>query len=125
MSSAVTTLRILVRLCGLLLIILGILFWTGHALGLVQAHMVIGLVLAVVLWVLAFLGAKRGVGGGFATLVAVWALVMVVFGAMHTRLMPGSAHWVIQVLHLLVGIVALGLGDRLGMQLSRAAYLAR
>lgn len=125
MNSAVTTLRILVRLCGLILIILGIIFWTGHALGLIPVHMVVGLLLAVTLWVLAFLGARAKVGAGFVALVAVWALIMVVFGAMQTRLMPGTAHWVIQVLHLLIGIAALGMGDKLGMRLSRAAYLAR
>lgn len=125
MNSAVTTLRILVRLCGLILIILGIIFWTGHALGLIPVHTVVGLLLAVTLWVLAFLGARAKVGAGFVALVAVWALIMVVFGAMQTRLMPGTAHWVIQVLHLLIGIAALGMGDKLGMRLSRAAYLAR
>ncbi len=125
MNSAVTSLRILVRLCGLILIILGIIFWTGHALGLISVHMVVGLLLAVALWVLAFLGARAKVGAGFVTLVAVWALIMVVFGAMQARLMPGTAHWVVQVLHLLIGIAALGMGDQLGLRLSRAAYLAR
>ena len=125
MSSAVTTLRILVRLSGLILIVLGIIFWTGHARGLIPVHMVVGLLLAVTLWVLAFLGARAHVGAGFVTLVAVWALVMVVFGGVQMQLMPGSAHWVIQVLHLLVGIAALGMGDQLGTRLSRAAYLAR
>jgi len=124
MTSAVTNLRILVRLCGLILIILGVIFWTGHALGLISVHMVVGLLFAVVLWVLAFLGAKAHVGAGFVTLVAVWALIMVVFGAVQVRLMPGSAHWVIQVLHLLIGIAALGMGDQLGTRLSRAAYQA-
>jgi hypothetical protein len=28
--------------------------------------------------------------------------------------MPGSAHWVIRLLHLLVGLAAMGLGERLG-----------
>ena len=125
MNSVVNSLRILVRLCGLILIILGIIFWTGHALGLILVHMVVGLLLAIALWVLAFLGARAKVSAGFVTLVAVWALIMVVFGAVQVRLMPGSAHWVIQVLHLLIGLAALGMGDQLGMRLSRAAYLAR
>jgi len=125
MKSAVTTLRILVRLCGLILIVLGIIFWTGHALGLVLLHMIVGLVLAVCLWVLAFLAARAHIGGSFAALVAVWALLMVIFGAVHVNLLPGRAHWVIQVLHLLVGLAAIGMGDQLGMRLSREAYLAR
>lgn len=125
MNSAVTTLRILVRLCGLILIILGIIFWTGHARGLIAVHMVVGLLLAVCLWLLAFFGARAHIGGSFVALVAVWALLMVIFGAVQASLMPGRVHWVIQVLHLLVGIAALGMGDRLGVRLSRAAYLKR
>jgi hypothetical protein len=125
MKSAVTTLRILVRLCGLILIVLGIIFWTGHALGLVLLHMIVGLVLAICLWVLAFFGARAHIGGSFVALVAVWALLMVIFGAVQASLMPGRAHWVIQVLHLLVGLAALGMGDQLGMRLSRDAYLTR
>jgi len=82
-------------------------------------------VLAICMWVLAFFGARARIGGSFAALVAVWALLMVIFGAVQTNLMPGRAHWVIQVLHLLVGLAALGMGDRLGMRLSREAYLAR
>ncbi len=125
MSTTVTTFRILVRLSGVILIILGIIFWTGHALGLIPVHMVVGLILAISLWVLAFLGARAGVGAGMVTLVAVWALVMLVFGAVQVRLMPGSAHWVIQVLHLLIGMGAIGLGDQLGTRMSRTAYMAR
>ena len=125
MSTALNTFRILVRLSGLILIILGVIFWTGHALGLIPVHMVVGLILAISLWALAFLGARSGVGAGMVTLVAVWALVMLVFGAVQARIMPGAAHWVIQVLHLLIGIGAIGLGDRLGSKMSRAAYQAR
>ncbi|HEY7893653.1 MAG TPA: hypothetical protein VIC24_02005 [Gemmatimonadaceae bacterium] len=125
MSTALTTFRILVRLSGLILIILGIIFWTGHALGLIPVHMVVGLILAISLWALAYLGARSGVGAGMVTLVAVWALVMLVFGAVQVRIMPGSAHWVIQVLHLLIGMGAIGLGDRLGSRMSRVAYQAR
>ncbi|HKV52654.1 MAG TPA: hypothetical protein VJO52_15775 [Gemmatimonadaceae bacterium] len=125
MSTALNTFRILVRLSGLILIILGVIFWTGHALGLIPVHMVVGLILAISLWALAFLGARSGVGAGMVTLVALWALVMLVFGAVQARIMPGAAHWVIQVLHLLIGIGAIGLGDRLGSKMSRAAYQAR
>jgi hypothetical protein len=124
MATAVTTFRILVRLSGLILIILGIIFWTGHALSLIPAHMVVGLILAISLWALAYLGARSGVGAGLVTLVVLWTLVMLVFGAVQMRLMPGSAHWVIQVLHLLIGIGAIGLGDQVGTRISRAAYKA-
>jgi hypothetical protein len=35
-------------------------------------------------------------------------------------LMVGSAHWVIQVLHLLVGLIAMGIGDNLARRIKGA-----
>lgn len=113
MSNAIRTFRFLVRLTGVLLIILGVILWTGHALGLVPVHMLLGLLLAVSLWALALLVARRGVSGGFVALVVVWGVIMVVFGIVQANLLPGPAHWVIQVLHLLIGIAAIGFGEQL------------
>ena len=36
-----------------------------------------------------------------------------------TRLLPGDAHWVIQVLHLLIGIGAMGLGQGLATRIKQ------
>jgi hypothetical protein len=37
-----------------------------------------------------------------------------------SQLLPGDFHWVIKLLHLLVGIAALGLADRLAAEIKRA-----
>ena len=64
MKTATTTAQMLVRLTGLILIVLGILFWTGNADALVPLHMLIGFVLVFSLWALAIIGAGAGVGAG-------------------------------------------------------------
>lgn len=119
MSSAIRTFRALVRISGLLLIILGILFWTGHALRLVPVHMLLGLLLAIALWALALLVGRRGVSAGFVALAIVWGIVMLVFGVAQANLLPGKAHWVIEVLHLLIGLVAMSFGEQLVQRLAR------
>jgi hypothetical protein len=43
----------------------------------------------------------------------VWGLVVPILGLNQDRLLVGSAHWVIEVLHLLVGLGAVGLAERL------------
>jgi hypothetical protein len=102
-----------VRITGLFQIVTGLLFWTGNALALIPLHMLSGLVLVIALWVLAVLAARAGAGVGLVALAAVWGIFVVVFGMTQAALLPGDLHWVIQVLHLLVGLVAMGLAQNL------------
>lgn len=117
MQGTTTVAQMLVRICGGLLILLGIFFWTGHALSLIPIHMLLGLVLVIALWVLAGIGARAGVGAGLVALAALWGIIVLALGMTQTRLMPGSAHWVIRVLHLLVGLVAIRLGEVLAQRI--------
>ncbi|MGH2366880.1 MAG: hypothetical protein ACRDI2_01660 [Chloroflexota bacterium] len=120
MLTATTALLMLVRLTGAILIVLGLLFWTGNALTLIPVHMLLGLLLVLLLWVLTFLAARAGLGVGLVALAALWGFVVIALGMTQTQLLPGDAHWVIQVLHLLVGLVALGLADRLARGIKEA-----
>ncbi|HEX5438078.1 MAG TPA: hypothetical protein VFW98_13010 [Gemmatimonadaceae bacterium] len=120
MSRTTTIAQMLIRITGILLIILGLLFWSGHALGLIGLHMLLGLVLVVSLWVLAGVGARAGVGSGFVGLAIVWGVIVLVLGMTQARLLPGSAHWVIQALHLLVGLAAMGIGESLAKRIQAA-----
>jgi hypothetical protein len=113
MRSAVTAVQMAVRVLGVVQIVLGILFWTGNALGLVDLHMLNGILIVLLLWALAGLAAAARVPVGLVAGAVVWGLVVVVLGLNQESLLPGSAHVVIEVLHLLVGLVALGLADTL------------
>jgi len=113
MRSAVTAVQMAVRVLGVIQIVLGVLFWTGNALGLVDLHMLNGILIVLLLWVLAGLAAAARVPVALVAGAVVWGLVVVVLGLSQESLLPGSAHVVIEVLHLLVGLVALGLADTL------------
>jgi len=117
--TATTIVRTLIRLTGLVQIVLGVLFWTGNARGLIPLHMLVGFVLVLSLWVMAALAARAGVQPGLVALAAVWGLVVPVLGLAQDRLLPGSAHWLIQVLHLLVGLGAIGQGEALAARILR------
>lgn len=114
MRTAVVVLQWIVRLCFAALLILGIAFWTGHALSLVPVHMILGLTLVVGLWITAILGFAARVPVGQSLLAIIWGFVVVGLGMSQTNLLPGSSHWVIQVLHLLVGMAAIGMNENLG-----------
>ena len=119
MKTAVTIGHWLVRLTGLIQIILGILFWTGNARFLVQLHMLVGLVLVLALWMLALLAARVGVPLSLVTIALAWGLITLILGIIQARLWPGSMHWIIQVLHLLVGLGAIGLGEQIATRIKR------
>jgi hypothetical protein len=113
MSRATTAVQMLVRATFVVQLVLGGLFWTGNALDLVPLHQTIGFLLVFALWALAVLAARAGVRPPLVALAAVWGLVVLVLGLTQTRLLVGSAHWLIEVLHLLVGVAAVGMAEGL------------
>lgn len=111
--------RALLSLFGIALVVLGILFWTGHALSLIPVHMRIGGLFVLCLGVLAGLGLVTPGNRVFALVVLVWSLIVPALGIAQLRLLPGPDHWVIQAIHLLVGIIAMGLGHSLARRIGR------
>ncbi len=117
MKTATTVAQMLIRIVGLILIVLGVAFWTGNARGLVSVHMLLGVVLVLALWTLAFLGVRAGVNWGLVVLAVLWGLLVAALGMVQVRLLPGSLHWIIQVLHLLIGLAAMGQGEALAARI--------
>jgi hypothetical protein len=107
MRTATIICRLLVRVCGLIQISLGLLFWTGNGLGLVPTHMLTGLLLVLSFLTLAVLGGVAGLPKGRVALAIAWGILTVALGVSQTGILPGSFHWIVQVLHLLVGIAAI------------------
>ncbi len=113
MKTATTVAQMLVRLTGVINIVLGVLFWTHHALTLIPVHMQVGYVFVLSLWVLALLAARAGVNPAFAGLALAWGFLVSALRMTQVRLLVGNGHWVIQVLHLLVGMGGMGLAEGL------------
>ena len=126
MKTATTVAQWLVRVCGALLIVLGIAFWTGNALPLIPLHMTLGVILVLSLWTLAVIGALSRVTPAFVAVAFLWGLLVVLFGSTQDSILAGDAHWVIKVLHLLVGLVAIGQAEGLAVRIRerRAAVAA-
>jgi hypothetical protein len=111
MQTSVNVTRVLVRVLGSALIILGLLFWTGNGLAFISVHMLLGILLVLSLWTLAVLSARAGEQPGFVGLAIAWGVIVPILGLTQDQLLPGPAHWVIKVLHLLVGLGAIGLAE--------------
>jgi hypothetical protein len=119
MRTTLTIAQMLVRITGVLLLILGLLFWSGDALGLIPLHMLLGVVFVLALWLLAAVASQAGLPIGMAAGVALLGLIVLILGLTQDGLMLGGAHWVIQVLHLLVGLAAIASGEVVGGRLRR------
>jgi hypothetical protein len=102
---------IVLSLAGLLALILGLFIWTGTDLNLVQMHMLLGLLAVGALWVI-------GIGQAFSTggswVIAACALgvggTLMFIGMTQASLMVGAFHWVIQLIHLALGLLVIGIG---------------
>ena len=110
----------LVRLTGVILVILGLLIWTNTARNLTPLHIWTGFILVLSYWVLAIAAGLAGLNAGLVVLNILWGLFVVYFGLTHGQLLPGSPHWVVQVLHLVVGVATVGLGEWLGARVKQA-----
>ena len=111
-----------VRLGGLIMIVLGLLFWTGNALGLVQEHMTLGLLVVLALWVLAATAMQKGVGVGLVIGAFVLGLVVIGFGMAQESLMSGATRVVVElirIVHLLLGLSLISFGEILTARLRR------
>jgi hypothetical protein len=114
MLLATRVAQLVIRGLGTVMLVLGLLFWTGNALTLIPVHMLLGLLLVLTLWVSAALAARAGVHLGLVLLAFVWGLIVPALGLTQDSLLIGPAHFLVQVLHLLVGVTAIALGELLG-----------
>jgi hypothetical protein len=107
----IRTASIVLTLAGLLALILGLLFWIGSAMNLISLHMLVGLLAVGALWVIGigqFLG-KSG-SGIIAACALIVGAVMIAVGLYQSSLMAGEFHWVIQVIHTVLGLLTIGVG---------------
>jgi hypothetical protein len=107
-------------LCGALLLVLGVVIWTGHGDPLIPVHVAIGVVLVLTLWILSVIAGRSGVPAGTVAFAAGWGVLVVLLGLAQEDLVPGAWHWTIQVLHVAISMGAIWWGRRLERLIGRA-----
>ena len=101
----------IVRFGVIILLVLGILFWTGNADSLQIVHIVIGILVVLSLWTLGIAQGLQGGSFGLALATFVIGFLLVLVGLFQKQWLIDSNHWVIQVIHLLLGLSAIGLAE--------------
>ena len=119
MDTLTTTTLWLVRVTGIVQVVLGLSFWIGRARARVPLHMAIGLAFVLGVWTLAALAAKARVGTVLIPFATLWGAVVLGFGMTQASLLPGRAHWIVQALHLAVGVAAMAQANLLAARMRR------
>ena len=104
----------IVRIGVLIQLISGIVFWTGHADNLQTAHILIGILVVLSLWTLGIAQGLQGGSFGMALATFVVGFLLVLVGLFQKQWLIDSNHWIIQVIHLLLGLSAIGLAEMIG-----------
>lgn len=102
----------LARVTGTVQLVLGTIIWTTNADSLIPVHTTNGLLFLLSLWTLAGLGVRR-VEAWRVALAATWGVIMVLLGLSQMNLLTGGLHWIVQVIHLGVGLTAIAQAEML------------
>jgi hypothetical protein len=121
METSARVLNVMIRVCWGAALALGLAFWLGYARSLTMLHIRFGIGVVLSLWALAVIAWWKTTRHNLALFAAAWGLATLVFGMTQIQLVPGPFHWIVEVAHLAVGVVAIALGD----QLAKAVTLGR
>jgi hypothetical protein len=133
-ALSVEDILMVVRVAGMALrilfvinLILGLLFWfnvTDNG-GLTLLHMFVGILFVACIWLLGLAqGMTKGGSLGLVIGTFVVGLIIAVFGLVHASLVGGAAHWVIQVIHLLLALAGIGIGEASAARYKRGVAAA-
>lgn len=114
----IRTIQIIVGIAGLGALTLGLLFWIAN-IELISFHMLFGLIVALSLLVISFVAIfTRGIRiWGIAGII--YALFLPAFGLTQSNILTGNLHWIIQALHMLVGLGAVFLAGTISARYVR------
>lgn len=106
-------LQIIVGLAGLCALVSGLFIWVSRA-DPADIHMLFGLLVTLGLLTISIIslptaGLRVWGSGGI-----IYAIILPIFGVAQSTMLVGNLHWLIQALHLLVGIGAIALTSILG-----------
>ncbi|HKF35955.1 MAG TPA: hypothetical protein VKB35_03565 [Ktedonobacteraceae bacterium] len=108
-------LQIVVGIAGLCALVLGLFIWIAN-IDLTDIHMLFGLLVTLGLLVMSIIALTASGLRIWGMVGIVYAIIVLIFGESHSALLVGNLHWLIQTLHLLVGIGAIVLTGALGVR---------
>jgi len=102
-------------------VLVGIALWMGYWYSLVNVHMLVGVVFVLLLWTIAGIAISHRKSVGLAAFAIAWGLLVAGVGMTQQGLLPGDLHWIVRVMHLVIGLAAMPIAERLAGSPARSS----
>ena len=113
MPLTIVILHWILRIAFLISLVLGCALWAGRGYAYLQLHMWLGFIITFTLLAMVILSLIARLKPALPLITLVWTIALPVFGIAQLKLMPGPDHWIVRVVHLILGLGAIGLGEAL------------
>jgi hypothetical protein len=113
MPLTIVILRWILRIAFLISFVLGCSLWAGRGYAYLQLHMWLGFIITFALLAMVILSLIARLKPALPLIALVWTIALPLFGIAQLRLIPGPNHWIVRVVHLILGLGAIGLGEAL------------
>ena len=107
------TLLMLMRIGAGVQVVVGLGLWNGRWYSLVDMHRTVGVIYVVLLWVLAILALVQRRSAKVAAFGILWGFVIAMLGFTQQRFLIGDLHWIVRVIHLIIGLAAMPIAEQL------------
>jgi hypothetical protein len=114
-------LLMLMRIGAGVQVVVGLGLWTGRWYSLVSMHRTAGVLYVVLLWVLAIIALVQRRSVRVATFGILWGFVIVALGFAQQGILIGDLHWIVRLVHLIVGLAAMPIAERLAPRMRATA----
>jgi hypothetical protein len=111
--TAARIIQIIAGIAGLGALILGLTFWITN-IDLINIHMLFGLSVAILLLIMSIMAVSTKGLRIWGIVGIVYAIILPIFGLTQANILVTNLHWIIQTLHMLVGIGAMVLTGVMG-----------
>jgi hypothetical protein len=101
-------------------VVVGLGLWSGRWYSLVDMHRTVGIAYVVLLWVLAIIALVQRRSVKVALFAVLWGFVIAMLGFTQQRILIGDLHWIVRVVHLIVGLAAMPIAERLAPRPTRS-----
>lgn len=120
MSTSIRIAKLMGPYAGIGAIVLGLLHWFLD-ISYIGLHIFFGSVVTASLLTAGIVALSRRRMRGLGVLAVALAPIVPIFGMTQMNILVGGFHWVVRVAHLLVGVAAVGLIERIGDRYARIA----
>jgi hypothetical protein len=111
--TAARIIQIISGIAGLGALILGLTFWITNS-DLINIHMLFGFSVAIILLIMSIMAVSTKGTRIWGIVGIIYAIILPIFGLTQANILVTNQHWIIQTLHMLVGIGAMVLTGVMG-----------